>query len=147
MAATGPLEAPATEGLALRRLAPDEAALHCEIAAEAFGAPTEVFAALVPEAALARPELRGYVGEVNGEPVVTAVGIVAGGAVGIFNVATTPPHQRRGYGAAATVRAFADGIGAGASWGWLQSSEVGYGVYQRLGFETLEWWDCWVTPP
>lgn len=147
MAATGPLEVPAVEGLELRRLAPDEAGLHSEIAAEAFGAPVEVFAALVPEALLAHPDLRGYVGEVNGEPVVTAVGVVAGGVVGIFNVATTPAHRHRGYGAVATARAFADGIEAGAAWGWLQSSEIGYRVYQRLGFETLEWWDCWVTPP
>ena len=78
-----------------------EAPLHCEIAAEAFGAPVEVIAGLVtPSSSLARAELRGYVGEVDGEPVVTAIGIVAGGAVGIFNVATyalasTPRIRRR----------------------------------------------------
>jgi hypothetical protein len=147
MATAGPLRFRPLENLALRRLAPEEAPLHCEIAAEAFGAPVEVFTALVNPALLARPELRGYLGEVGGEPVVTAIGIVAGGAVGIFNVATIPSHQRRGYGTASTALAFADGMKAGASWGWLQSSESGYGIYRRLGFETLEWWDCWVTSP
>lgn len=145
MATAGPLQPPPDGDLTLRPLAPDEAGLHCEIAAEAFGGPVAVFAALVTPEVLALPGLRGYLGLVDGEPVVTAIGISAGGAVGIFNVATSPSHRRRGYGAVATARAFADGIEAGASWGWLQSSETGYGVYHRLGFETLEWWDCWVT--
>jgi hypothetical protein len=147
MATAGPLRSPPTEDLVLRPLGAGEARLHCELAAEAFGAPVEVFAGLVTPELLSLPELRGYLGEVDGEPVVTAIGVIAGGALGIFNVATSPSHRRRGYGAAATARAFADGLDAGASWGWLQSSEIGYGVYQRLGFDTLEWWDCWVTPP
>ena len=147
MATADPPALAPVPGLALRRLTPEEAPLHCEIAAEAFGAPVEVFTALVNPPVLARPELRGYLGEVEGEPVVTAIGVLAGGAVGIFNVATVPSHQGRGYGTASTAVALADGIEAGASWGWLQSSESGYGVYRRLGFQTLEWWDCWVTPP
>ncbi len=146
MATAGPLRSPSIEDLVLRPLEAGEARLHCELAAEAFGAPVEVFTGLVTPELLSLPELRGYVGEVDGEPVVTAIGVIAGGALGIFNVATSPSYRRRGYGAAATARAFADGLGAGASWGWLQSSEIGYGVYQRLGFDTLEWWDCWVTP-
>jgi hypothetical protein len=38
----------------------------------------------------------------------------------------------------------ADGLAAGASWAWLQSSAAGYRVYEALGFETVERWRCWV---
>jgi hypothetical protein len=31
----------------------------------------------------------------------------------------------------------------GVSWAWLQSSEAGYSVYERLGFTTIERWPCW----
>lgn len=65
--------------------------------------------------------------------------------MGIFTVATLQPHRQRGYGAAVTARAANDGLLSGATWVWLQSSEVGYGVYEHLGFRTLERWPCWVS--
>ena len=49
------------------------------------------------------------------------------------------------YGAAITAHAVRDGLHNGALWAWLQSSEVGYRVYERLGFTTLERWPCWVS--
>jgi N-acetylglutamate synthase len=64
--------------------------------------------------------------------------------VGVFNVATPSRHRRRGYGAAVTARVVADGVAAGASWAWLQSSPSGYAIYERLGFRTLERWLTWV---
>jgi hypothetical protein len=44
-----------------------------------------------------------------------------------------------------TTRAVADGLAAGAKWAWLQSSEPGYPVYERLGFRTAEGWSCWLS--
>jgi len=145
MAAVGPINASPVDGLSLRDLAADEAPLHCEVAGPAFGAPPDLFAAVITEDVLARGEVRGYVGEVDGEAVVTAMSVTVGDAVGIFNVATLADHRRRGYGAAITARAARDGFLNGASWAWLQSSAVGYGVYERLGFTTLERWPCWVS--
>jgi predicted GNAT family acetyltransferase len=84
------------------------------------------------------------VGEVDGEIVTTALGTVFGDCVGVFNVATPEAHRRRGHGAAITARVVTDGLAAGADWAWLQSSEVGYRVYEALGFETVERWSCWV---
>jgi GNAT superfamily N-acetyltransferase len=63
--------------------------------------------------------------------------------VGLLAIATLPEHQRRGYGAALTVRALIDGRAAGASWAWLQASDPGLPVYERLGFRTIEASACW----
>jgi hypothetical protein len=46
-----------------------------------------------------------------------------------------------------TARVIYDGLVAGAEWAWLQSSPAGYNVYERLGFRTVELWDCWVLQP
>jgi N-acetylglutamate synthase len=146
MATTGPITAPSIERLSIRELDSSEAQLHCDVAGPAFGAQPELLARLITGDVLARREVRGYVGEVDQAPVVTAMSVTLGDGVGIFNVATPEPHRRRGYGAAITAHAALDGFASGAKWGWLQSSEVGYGIYERLGFMTLERWPCWTSP-
>jgi N-acetylglutamate synthase len=145
MAIGGPAAAPARDGLAMRPLEPAEANVHCEVAGPAFGAPPELFAQLMTPAVLELPAVTTYVGEVDGRPVVTAVGVAVGEAVGIFNVATPPEHRRRGYGSAITARVLADGLAAGASFGWLQSSEDGYRLYEAMGFETIERFPLWIS--
>lgn len=145
MSVATPIEAPPVDGLSMRDLAAGEARLHCEVAGPAFGAPPDLFARIITDDVLARDEIRGYVGEVDGEAVATAMSVAIGGGVGIFNVATLADYRRRGYGAAITALAARHGLCNGASWAWLQASDVGYGVYQRLGFTTLERWPCWVS--
>jgi GNAT superfamily N-acetyltransferase len=144
MATDGPVRGPEPRELAIRRLERTESRLHAELAGHAFGAPPELFATIITEDTLALPAVRAYVGEVGRRPVVTAITITLGDAVGVFNVATAPEHRRRGYGAAITARGVADARAAGALWSWLQSSDAGHGVYERLGFQTLERWSCWV---
>jgi hypothetical protein len=145
MVTTTGVDVSAPDGLVLRELAPDEAHIHCDIAGPAFDAPPELLAGVITRRVLALPELHWYVGEVDGAPVVTAISVVVNGGVGIFNVATPPDRRRRGYGAAATAGALNDGLAAGAGHGWLQSTDIGHGIYERLGFETIELWPCWLT--
>ena len=135
----------ATDALLIRELPPVEAPEHARLAAAGFEAPAELFLQLMRPSVLAAPGVRCYLGEVDGEPVTTAVGLTLGSCVGIFNVATPPAYRRRGYGAAVTARAVADGVIAGANWAWLQSSRAGYQVYNRLGFRTTEDWQCWLS--
>jgi len=144
MTAVGPVRGPEPRELAIRRLEATESRLHAEIAGEAFDAAPEVFTSIVTEATFALPEFRAYAGDVNGVPVCTAVAATVADSVGVFNVATAPDHRGRGYGAAITARAIADSRAAGATWSWLQSSALGYGVYERLGFRTVERWACWI---
>jgi N-acetylglutamate synthase len=145
MAAVGPVSDSEPRELAIRRLEVGESRLHAELAAAAFEAPPELFATVITEATLGLPAVRGYVGEVDGMSVATAIAATIDDAVGVFNVATAPAHRRRGYGAAVTSRAISDGRAAGARWSWLQSAEPASRVYQRLGFATLEHWSCWLS--
>jgi ribosomal protein S18 acetylase RimI-like enzyme len=138
------LEAP--DGLTIRQLDPDEAEQHALAAAAGFGLEPEHFLRLIVPEALRVQGTHAYVGEVDGEIVTTGLGATLGDSVGVFNVATPEAHRRRGYGAAITVRVVTDGLAAGADWAWLQSSQEGFGVYEALGFETVERWSCWVRP-
>ena len=130
--------------LVIEVLDPEQAVVHAKLAAAGFQAPVDAFLELMTPAVIGRPGVRTYVGKVAGEPVVTGAGVCLENHVGIFNVATLPAHRRRGYGAAITRRAVRDGLDRGARWAWLQSSPDGYTVYEKLGFTTLESWECWI---
>jgi ribosomal protein S18 acetylase RimI-like enzyme len=130
--------------LVINRLEPEHASIHAELAAAGFGEPADDFRRLMSPEVVGAPGVRAYVGEVGGKPVTTGIGVQLGDHVGIFNIATIPGYRRHGYGAAITGRALRDGLDAGAHWAWLQSTAAGYGVYERLGFTTLDVWECWI---
>jgi hypothetical protein len=140
-------DAQQVENLQIRQVAPEEARLHAGIAARGFDAPEEPFVQLMTPAVLRQPGVRCYVGEIDGNPVTTGLGVTVGTSVGIFNIATPPGHRGKGFGAAVTARAVNDGLNNGARWSYLQSSPAGYDIYTRLGFLTLERWDCWTASP
>jgi GNAT superfamily N-acetyltransferase len=133
-------------GLVVREVDPSEAELHAQVAADGFEAPIDLFRQLITTDLLAVAGVRCYVGESEGQPVSTGLGVMVGAAVVIFNIATPPAHRRRGFGAAVTRRVAADGLAAGADWALLQSSDAGYGLYEHLGFRTVERWRTWVSP-
>jgi len=140
-------QAERVDGLTIRGLEPEEGPAHIAVVADAFGMPEELFAQMMTPELLRAEGLCCYVAEAGGQPVTTGMGLTAGDFVAIFNIATPTQHRGRGYGAAVTARVVSDGRAAGAQWAWLQSSPMGYGVYERLGFRTLERWDCWVLEP
>jgi len=78
---------------------------------------------------------RAFVARLDGRPVASAVAVVDGDAVVIYNVATLPDARGRGIGGAITLAALLDARARGASLGVLESSEMGYSVYRRLGFQ------------
>jgi ribosomal protein S18 acetylase RimI-like enzyme len=79
-----------------------------------------------------------YVGYVDGEPVSTAAVVIGCGAAGVYNVATLPGHQRRGYGEAVMRYALADAQREhGIECSILQSSPAGYRLYERMGYRTV----------
>lgn len=132
-------------GLVIRQLSTQEAVLHATTAARGFQAPEALFIQLMTPSMIGRPGVRCYIGECDGEVVTTGLGATLGPFVGIFNISTPPEHRGKGFGAAITARAVSDGFADGAKWSYLQSSLAGYHVYTRLGFATIEHWDCWVT--
>ena len=147
MVATSPPAARVPAELTLRRLAAEETAVHIRVAAAGFEAPVAVFEPLITAQMLRTHGVAVYVGEVEGEAVVTGLGVILGAGVAIANVATLPGHRRRGYGAGLTARACADGLAAGAGYAWLQATGMAERVYEGLGFRTVERWRRWVEEP
>jgi ribosomal protein S18 acetylase RimI-like enzyme len=140
------LASPRPVALEIRRLGPAERRIHVELAAAGFGARPELFDRLISEQVLELPEVRCYAGWAEGVPVTTALAFAGPDHVGVYNVATPAAYRGRGYGAAVTGRAVADGLAAGAAFAYLQSSELGFGVYERLGFIEVERWEVWTEP-
>lgn len=116
-----------------------------DVAAAGFGFPREWAEELyAPELLAVGVSL--YLGLAAGRPVTTALALRSEESVGIFNVATPAEERGRGYGAAVTSRAAADAFAAGARTAWLQASGMGFGIYKRLGFETVSTAELWVRP-
>jgi ribosomal protein S18 acetylase RimI-like enzyme len=133
----GELVSTSADGLAIDLIADEEIGTASDILATSFGAPREMFDVFSPVCA-AVEESTWYVGRVDGEIVGTALGITVDGVTGVFNVATAAQHRGRGHGAALTARVVEDGFAGGAELAFLQSSEMGHGVYRRLGFRDVE---------
>lgn len=78
-----------------------------------------------------------YAGRLNGTVVATTSLLLKDGIAGTYNVATLPEARQKGIGAAMTLAALNDAQVAGCQRAILTASEMGYPIYQRLGFR--EW--------
>jgi ribosomal protein S18 acetylase RimI-like enzyme len=117
----------------------------CEIGAVCFHVPISWFKEVF-DCETVWERFLGYVGYVDGQPVSTTAIVIGGGVTGVYNVATLPEHQRRGYGEAVMRYALADarrdsGATLGAERGdervILQSTPAGLKLYERMGFRTV----------
>lgn len=103
-----------------------------------FGMPAEVGDAFMKFAALGFDDgqpTRMLLARLDGRPVATALGVLAGGGLIVANVTTVADARGRGFGGAVTQAAMHAGAEAGATVAVLQSTEMGRSVYRRLGFE------------
>lgn len=90
--------------------------------------------------------LRHYLALLGDAPVATATLLLAGGAAGIYWVATVPEARGRGIGAAVTLAALRAGRADGMGVGVLQSTAMGVPVYRRLDFVDCPVWECLEEP-
>ncbi len=110
----------------------------CEIGALCFNVPLAWFQEVFEDPRVWKNGFTGYVGYAAGEPVSTAATVIAAGAVGVYNVATVPGHQGRGFGEAIMRQALdlareQHGIERTV----LQSTPQGLRLYQRMGYTTV----------
>ena len=109
----------------------------CAIGSVCFNVPIAWFHEVFDSDAVWR-KFAGYVGYLDGEPVSTSAIVVGGGVLGVYNVATVPGHQRRGYGEAVMRYALADAAREhGIQQTILQSTPAGLRLYERMGYRTI----------
>ena len=104
---------------------------------EESGLRAELAQRLISPAFAADPDVRLFVGRLDGKPVGTSIAIRSRDASGVYNVGTLPEARRRGVGSAVTWAA----VGAGSAWGCdtvvLQSSVMAISMYEDMGFRTV----------
>lgn len=83
------------------------------------------------------PEMRYFTGRIDGRIVATSALYTGTGLAGIYAVGTAAEQRGRGFGRALTAAALLEGRRLGYDTGALLSSELGFPVYRRLGFETV----------
>lgn len=118
----------------------DEATMlaFCDIGCICFHVPLAWFREIFLWKQLWAGDLEGYVAYADGEPVATAATVVAGGAIGIYNVATLPAHRRRGYGEAVMRHAAARASErTGCERTILQATEYGLPLYLSMGYRAV----------
>lgn len=124
--------------LEVRRVGPGQTSHDfCAIGSTCFHVPPlwfqEVFAADA-----VWDEFVSWVGYVDGEPVSTAATVLGAGVVGVYNVATLPGHQRRGYGEAVMRHALEEARHEHAiERTVLQATSQGLKLYERMGYRTV----------
>jgi ribosomal protein S18 acetylase RimI-like enzyme len=112
------------------------------VATEGFGGDVAINRAFVADAVWRDPAARVYVARLDGTAVATAETSLRDGVIGVFGVATVPSARRRGIGSAVTAYAVRDRAQE-ADLAFLQSSDMGRGVYERLGFREISTWEVW----
>ena len=130
---------PALPGELTIEIATTEAHLgdHASMLRDGFGMSQEFVDRLIRPGLLDDPNLAVFVGRVDGSPVSCSLLAISEKTAGIYNVATPEPFRGKGYGAALTWAAVAEGARRGCTNSILQASDAGYPVYRRMGFVNL----------
>lgn len=104
--------------------------------ATVFGAPPDhveqAYRPLLPAA-----EVNLFVGRVDGHPVACGHLQRSGDVAGVYNIGLVEEFRRQGIGEAMSWAVLRAGREAGCDVGVLQSSEMAYPLYQKMGFETV----------
>jgi hypothetical protein len=127
----------------------DDASLPDYVAtmAHGFGMPTDLCEQVLTAASVSDPNYAMVLAYDDDLPVGTAAVVVSGHVAGVYNVSTPPDLRKRGFAEAATRFAVAEGLRRGCSHTTLQSSAMGFSLYERMGYRTLVSWKSYTSEP
>ncbi|MCG8349533.1 MAG: GNAT family N-acetyltransferase [Chloroflexales bacterium] len=89
------------------------------------------------------PSRQRLIGYHDNALVATATLLFAAGVAGIYTIAVQPEARGQGFGAAITLAALYEARKRGYRVATLQSTPMGYPVYQRLGFQDVAVFECY----
>lgn len=137
----------APEGIRIAQVTTvEELTAHQETMAAGFGMPVSMSSAFSNATALGHDRFAMFNAYDGDACVATAVATLGVAATGIWCVATREEARRRGIGAAVTATAVRAGIARGVPLTFLQASDSGRPVYERMGYRTAM--QCiWYTRP
>lgn len=81
------------------------------------------------------------------DPVATGVGFTSDAITGVWAIATVPNHRGRGLGTAITWAVVNAGRRRGARAAHLWATEMGFPIYQKMGFRHLQNMAIWTHGP
>lgn len=130
------------------RLVTDRSGLDgcATVISEAYEMDVDVTRRLIPLGLVTRDGWATFVGYAGGEPAATATVAETDGIAGITFVGTRPSFRKRGFAEAVTWRAIAEGASRGCSAASLEASEMGFPIYQRMGFRHVTGFKTFVLP-
>jgi GNAT superfamily N-acetyltransferase len=100
----------------------------------------------IPRRLAAEPVPLRWIGRVDGSVVATSRLNIGAAVAGLYAISTLAAFRGRGYGRAMTIAALRAAASIGFRIGVLQASDLGYGIYRRLGFRDLFTYDVFVHP-
>lgn len=116
---------------------PEEREEFLQIFSDVFDIPTEVGRDLMTDAFWEDDEFTSFVGRVDDTAVACGQLAIEGGVAGVYSIGVTEEFRRRGIGEVITREVLRVGREFGCQIGALQSSEMGYGLYKKMGFEPV----------
>lgn len=102
-----------------------------------FDVPGDVGRQVTPDSILDVEMIRLFIGRVDGQAVATGRFVQTDDVCGVYAISVTEGFRRQGIGEAMTWEILRAGRESGCQIGVLQSSEMAYPLYQRMGFETV----------
>jgi len=136
-----------TVGPVVELTEPAELKIAGQIVADANGRDPDPIITSTPSSPEDEPVRRVWGLYDGGELVSCATTVEVDDGVVLWDVATRPNCQRRGYGKTllnAIHARYADSPQARQF--LLSSSDAGYRLYESLGYETVAWWQAWSRP-
>lgn len=85
--------------------------------------------------------------EDGGQPTSTAITRRVGNSITLWNMATSPRFERKGYGRAIMNHALHQARQDGAKIGLLMASDAGKPLYDATGWVSVEEWDLYLKTP